>query len=92
MENGCALRSALPDSDLDQIFRSCLSPDAQNRPSLEELQADLFRAISARSLPALQQVDILGRYASLVENTNPDWPHLDARLAAMEREIERTFP
>lgn len=92
MDDGCPLGSALPDPDLDEIFRSCLSTDAQDRPSLEELQAYLMSAIAARSQPALQQVDLLSHYASLDKNTNPDWPHLDARLASMEREIEQMFP
>lgn len=91
MDSGCQLGSALPDSDLDEIFRRCLSVEVQGRPSLDELQATLMHAIAVRSQPALQQIGLLSRYASLDQNTNPDWPHLDARLAGTEREIERIF-
>lgn len=92
MLEGCPIQSSLEAPDLDRVVRACLSPAVQDRPSLVELQAELLRAIADRSQPALQQVDLLRRYASLVENTNPEWPHLDARLSGLEREIERAFP
>jgi len=81
----------LPDAEMNKFVRSCLSPDPNARPSLNEVLAVLLNRLREESEEAHIQAEFQIAHAEDEAKTDHNWPYLDARYNELESAVSRHF-
>ena len=89
-EAGLPVARPLADPGLADIVERCLAVEPTKRPGLSQLQQLLLDALRVRTPAAAERVE---GYLALSRShaSDPDWDHLNHRIATLEREVVNQY-